>query len=220
MELKQWYHSCEIVQCESMISVPSDIKDLWYHSQYHMSNHIWYHGNETMIHSSESMISVFSDIKGLWYQQWYWPWYWSWYWLWYHSQPTCNVMWQITQFGYGIMKDFNVSLPSCTGELGQWEELAEDLKSWMVCALRPGRRWQRLQVKVGDGARSLSAPAFMRSEASSSSDANCAGQRAGVAAPAPHPALPGAASGPGETAASDGREHPQRRNHPWVLQVM
>jgi hypothetical protein len=35
------------------------------------------------------------------------------------------------------MKDFNVSVPTCTCELGRcaWKERAEFLKSWMACAL-------------------------------------------------------------------------------------
>ena len=44
MFLKLWYHSSE-----SMISVLRDIIDIWYHIQYHMRNHIWYHVFETMI---------------------------------------------------------------------------------------------------------------------------------------------------------------------------
>ncbi len=55
------------------------------------------------------------------------------------------------RFGYGIMKIFNVSIPSCRGELGRRKEQAEvfKLKSqvWMVCALRPAPGWQRLQVQ-------------------------------------------------------------------------
>ncbi len=46
-------------------------------------------------------------------------------------------------FGYGIMENFKVNIPSW-----HWlaEEWAEVLKSWMVCALLPALRWQRLQV--------------------------------------------------------------------------
>jgi hypothetical protein len=45
-------------------------------------------------------------------------------------------------FGYGVMTDFNVSIPSCTGKLGRLEERAEVWKSWMACALRHARGWQ------------------------------------------------------------------------------
>ena len=57
MELKLWYHSF----C-SMISVCYDIICLWYHSEYHMQNRIWYHEIETMI--SWKWIN---DISMLWY---------------------------------------------------------------------------------------------------------------------------------------------------------
>jgi hypothetical protein len=61
------------------------------------------------------------------------------------------------------------------------------------------------KFKVGDGARSSSAPAAMRSDASSLSDADGASaRRAGVAAPAPPPALPKVVPGPGEAAVSEG----------------
>ena len=47
-----------------MISVTYDIIGLWYHNQYHMQNHIWYHRIETMI-------SYFwnYDISNLWYHR-------------------------------------------------------------------------------------------------------------------------------------------------------
>ncbi len=71
---------------------------------------LWYHGSA----ASATMISVTSssDIIGLWYQPWWWPWYWLWYWLWYHSQLTCNVRWQITQFRIWNHERFQCGLKS------------------------------------------------------------------------------------------------------------
>ncbi len=43
MKSKLWYRTSQ-----SMISVTPDIIDLWYHNQYHMQNHIWYHEIKTM----------------------------------------------------------------------------------------------------------------------------------------------------------------------------
>jgi hypothetical protein len=91
-----WYHRyMKTWSISYMIDIIHDI----------MESKLWYH-------SSKSMISLCSDIIGLWYQTWYHTWYQTWY----HSQPTCTVRRQIT---YGIMKDFNVSIPSCLGELGR-----------------------------------------------------------------------------------------------------
>jgi hypothetical protein len=50
--------------------------------------------------------------------------------------------------------------------------------------------------RIGDGARLSSATGVIRSDASSSSDADDAGRRAGVEAPAPLPASQGAVGSP------------------------
>ena len=47
-----------------MISVTYDIIGLWYHNQYHMQNHIWYHRIKTMI----SYFWIY-DISNLWYHR-------------------------------------------------------------------------------------------------------------------------------------------------------
>ncbi len=77
-----WYHMpmiwChrfyiyDIIPLLCMISVFYDIIGLWYHSQFHMQNHIWYHGIKTMI----SYFWIY-DISNLWYHR---PC------LWYHNQ--------------------------------------------------------------------------------------------------------------------------------------
>ncbi len=60
-----------------------------------------------------------------------------------HAEQDANSM------GYGIMKDFNVSIPSCTGKLGRWEELAEVLThevfGWCVPCARPPFGCQHVQ---------------------------------------------------------------------------
>ena len=59
MFLKLWYHNSE-----SMISLLREIIDIWYHRQYHMQNHIWYHEIKTMI----SYICIY-DISNSWYHR-------------------------------------------------------------------------------------------------------------------------------------------------------
>ena len=59
MESKLWYHTSEC-----MISVTYDIIGLWYHNQYHMQNHIWYHGIKSMI----SYLLMY-DISNLWHHR-------------------------------------------------------------------------------------------------------------------------------------------------------
>ena len=49
-----------------MISALHDIIDIWYHSQYHMQNHIWYHDFDTMI----SQFWIY-DICITWYHRFY-----------------------------------------------------------------------------------------------------------------------------------------------------
>ncbi len=77
--------------------------------------------------------------------------------------------------------------------------------------------------RVGYGNRLSSAPCVMMSYASSSSDVDGAGRRAGVTVRAPPPAPtgapPGAVLGLGQAAASEGQGHPQHLNHPWVLNL-
>ena len=63
--------------------------------------------------------------------------------------------------------------------------------------------------RIGDGARLSSAPCVMRPDiATSLSDADGVGRRAGVTVTVPLPAPPGTAPGPREAAASDGRGDP------------
>jgi hypothetical protein len=96
-------------------------------------------------------------------------------------------------FRYGMMKDFNASIPSCEGELGRWgawEELAEVLKSWWrvpyaapllgsakVASSRLGDVWLWSAVMISD-------------PFSSSDTAGASMRRFGV--PVPPPAAPGA----------------------------
>ena len=47
----------DIIPLQCMISVTYDIIDLWYHNRYHMQNHIWYHGIQTMISYFWTVIS-------------------------------------------------------------------------------------------------------------------------------------------------------------------
>ena len=140
MFLKLWYHNSE-----SMISLLRDIIDIWYHRQYHMQNHIWYHEIKTMI----SYFCIY-DISNSWYHR-----------------PMISHM--ITSM---ISPMISQSIPTLTqfckqmismwvyriaqrAELGRGEEwnltlarsgkLRNELwKSWMACALRPALRWQRL----------------------------------------------------------------------------
>ncbi len=110
MLLKLWYHSSE-----SMISALHDIIDIWCHGQYHMQNHIWYHAFETML---SYMISALHDIIKFKISYMIWPM------ISYSAPPPphpfCHVRWQIRWQS----TDFNVSIPSCTGELGRGEQLS------------------------------------------------------------------------------------------------
>ena len=154
MFLKLWYHNSE-----SMISLLRDIIDIWYHRQYHMQNHIWYHEIKTMI----SYFCIY-DISNLWYHR-------------------SLISYMITSM---ISPMISQSIPTLTqfcmqmismwvyqlrrrSELGRGEEWnlavvrsgklrAELWKSWMACALRPGRGWQRLQGQTWWGRPIVVAP--------------------------------------------------------------
>ncbi len=59
-----WFYIYDIIPLQCMISVTHDIIGPCYHYQYHMQNHIWYHGIKTMI----SYFSIY-DISNLWYHR-------------------------------------------------------------------------------------------------------------------------------------------------------
>jgi hypothetical protein len=132
--LKLWSHSSESM---TRISGLRDIIDIWYHRQWYcMENHIWYHAFETMMHHRfESMISVLHNIIDIWHH--------VWFDIWYHIQlppPFRHVRWQIRWQS----NDFNVCIPSCTGELGRGEELLS------LSMVRSGA-WQWWGAELGRG---------------------------------------------------------------------
>jgi hypothetical protein len=132
-------------------------------------------------------------VLNLWYPPWYWPWCWPWYWPWYHSQPTCDVCWQITQFRTWNHERFQCGYTLLPRRAWPMRGAGPSRqKSWRLGWCVPYARPSVGNVSkstVGDSAWSPPAPPprrapVMRSEDSSSSDAAGAGARAGVNPPA------------------------------------
>ena len=144
MFLKLWYHNSEC-----MISLLREIIDIWYHRQYHMQNHIWYHEIKTMI----SYFCIY-DISNSWYHR---P-------MISHmitsmiSPMTSQSIPTLTQFCKQMISMWVYRITQ-RAELGRGEEwnltlarsgkLRNELwKSWMPCALsRTARRRQRRQFQ-------------------------------------------------------------------------
>ena len=64
MSMISWFYIYDIIPQIRMISVTPDIIGLWYHNQYHIQNHIWYHEIKTMI----SYFWIY-DISNSWYHR-------------------------------------------------------------------------------------------------------------------------------------------------------
>ena len=133
-----WYHTKAKFLANYDISITvllHDIIGIWYHSQYHMRNHIWYPEIETMI-------SVFwtYDISITWYNWhaisdfydiiatphmisqnlWCFP-------------PVVGLRCQIT---HSWIDDFKWVYLLAQASLAALAEARSGLKSWMLCALR------------------------------------------------------------------------------------
>ncbi len=148
MPMISWFYIYDIIPLQCMISVTYDIIGLWYHNQYHMQNHIWYHGIKTMI----SYFWIY-DISNLWYHR-------------------SMISYMITSmFSPMFSPMISQSIPTltqfCRQMISMWlypiaqaswawqrqgveldsdeERKAEVWKFWMACALCPALLWQRLQ---------------------------------------------------------------------------
>ena len=130
-----WFFVYDIITKQTMISLLREIIDIWYHRQYHMQNHIWYHEIKTMI----SYFCIY-DISNSWYHR---P-------MISHmitSMISPMISQSLTQFCKQMISMWVYRIAQ-RAELGRGEEwnltlarsgkLRNELwKSWMACALRP-----------------------------------------------------------------------------------